>query len=333
MATNACLFSRLRPGKLSTKKVHGFLALPGEVRNITYKYYFRSDVRCEFAAKGCHFTQFKRRLVKLRSNLVHMNDHSTKQEKERPITIRVSRKLGKYNIVRGLQTNWLASVYALNLVCKLIHVETLAFLYSNTVFVFESPRRITNFLEIVSKPNLENITKLQLHYATYGAPNHLDDTIWQDKHTKTWTRACNTASKKLSCLRELEIWIKVNHSPLRFNLRENWVKPLLQFRRLTCTSKLGDGSTTSDPPTAHQKKLEIVNVHIRTRWSENPLAAFDYNKELARASSDLHVVFGRAVSLAILGAKEDHAMADFNTAWRETHQAWQYHLGYGKIDW
>ena len=336
MGTSICLFSRARPGKPTTRKIRGFLALPGEIRNMVYEYYIQPDFRCEFAAKGYCFKQAKSRTVKLLPN-VHRTSHlykdSTKPEEYGPTVIRISRPLGKYNVVQGLQTNWLASIYTLNLVCKQIHAETQEFLYQKTVFVFESPKRLTNFLTFISKPKLATITKLQLHYSTYGAPKSLDDLVWQEKHTKSWTRACSTASKKLLSLQELGFWVKVNHRPLRFNLHENWVKPLLQFRRLIRTPKLADGTKLSNSLAEQQKKLEIVNVHIETCWSRNSVVSFNHNKELARASSDLHLLFGRAVSLAILGAKEGEAMAEFNTAWRVTHQIWQYHLGFAKINW
>lgn len=324
MHTDTSLFSRARPGKSTPKKIRGFLALPGEIRNMVYSNYFCSELRCEFAAKGCYFKKSTRPAMKLRLNMIEMKNNiskwNTKAEDEGPVTIRISRTLGNYDTVQGLRTNWHASICALHLVCKAIYAETAAFVYQKTIFVFEAPARINNFCKIVSKPQLANISKLQLHYSTYGAPKLLDDTIWQDKHTESWTRACRVASKKLLCLRNLEVWVHVNHNPLRFNLHQKWVKPVLQFRRLTCSPN-SDGHDANLATIARQQKnLEIVKVHIQTCWSKEPLRGFSYNEDLAKASADLHSLFGRAISLAILGAKEQEAMSAFNEAWSVTHR-------------
>ncbi|CAO2649081.1 Nn.00g100300.m01.CDS01 [Neocucurbitaria sp. VM-36] len=337
MGPNTSLFSRARPGKVSIKKVRGFLALPGEVRNMVYKYYFQPDVRCEFASRGHQFMQPERPTVKLQSNVLATNRHISKNDSNREggcsVVIRISRALGKYNAVQGLRTNWLTSVYALNLACRQIHAETLPLLYNKTVFVFASSRRIANFLDVISNPMLQNITKLQLHYTTYGAPTKLEDAIWQDKHTDAWTQAMKTASKTLLNLEHLEVLVYVSQFPLHFDLHEQWVGPLLQFRRLTRPPKLAHGSTTSDLSTQEQKKLKIAHVHIQSLCSKLPLAWFNGNAELARACLDLHHLFGQSVSFAILGANEVEAMAEFNTAWRVKYRRWQYHLGFAKIGW
>jgi hypothetical protein len=246
-----------------------------------------------------------------------LNTHQ--KQDDVPIIIRMSRRLGKYSVVQGLQTNWLGSLYAINLVCKLLHTETVSFLYRNTVFVFDAPKRMTNFLAVVSKARLECIVKLQLHYATYGCPKFAKDRTWQEKHHESWIRACKMAARRMGGLRELRIWIRVNHEALRFDLREVWVLPLLQFRRLERANSPGDG-----------KKLERVEIDFRTPLSGN---SFRGNQRLAHASEDLHRLFGESVAKAIMGAKEEEAMAGFKKAWEGKHAVWQYHLGFGKTGW
>ena len=331
MSTEPCLFSHARPGKPPSKNMHGFLALPGEIRNQIYEYYFRPGFRCEIAAKGRHFDYPRPRVVKLWSGVEHTNIHFLKKdasmEHKNPVTIRISRPLGKYSIVRGLQTDWLASLFALNLVCKQVYTETLAFLYYKTTFVFDAPRRINNFLSVVSKLKTEMIAKLHLHIVTYGPPKKPEYNTWQVRHTESWVRACKAASKNFQGLQELVIWMQINHNPLRFSLRESWVAPLLHFRRSN------HRSTNFNPSTARRNNLDIVKIHILTRWSKNPPLAFNGNAELAEASIDLHHLFGQAIALAVLGAKEDEAMNNFNTAWKVTYREWQYHLGFAKINW
>ncbi len=337
MNTNNNLFSRARPGQLTVKKACRFLALPGEVRNQIYGYYFQCDLRCELVAKGTTLHNAKSRTVKLCAGDESMNCDISKSiammETERPITVRIPRSLGKYNIVQGVRTDWAKSSYALNLVCKQVHTETLPFVYLRTIFIFNAPRRLGNFLYVISRPRLLLVTKLQLHYHTYGAPKLTEHIRWQDRHSESWITACRAASKTLQALRELIVWVQVNHSPLYFNLREKWVAPLLQFRRLGLPSTSSESQTASDVQTKGQRKLEIVQIHIHSQWSNDSLLAFNNNVTLAKVSTDLHIAFGRAIAAAILDAKEFEAMAKFNTAWTVTHRHWQYHLGYAKIGW
>jgi hypothetical protein len=334
MSSSTSFFSHARPGKFTSKKVRGFLALPGEVRNQVYGYYFDCEIRCEIAAKGAQFKGHKTRTVKLWAGAFQTNSYklkyASKATEEDLITIRISRPLGKYNIVQGLQTNWFASLFALNLICKQIHAETLPFLYQTTIFVFNASNRILNFLNVVSRPKLEHITKLQLHYTTYGIPALYNDRKWQDKHNESWICACSAASRKLAGLRSLKIWIRVVHLPLRMNLRQPWILPILQFRRLTQMSQKLDVLPSSSTPTQQQAKLQTVNVDFRSSISQ---AWFAGNHQLAKASQDLHHLFGHAIELAILGAKEEVAMAAFNAAWEGEYAMWQNHLGYGKTGW
>jgi hypothetical protein len=314
--------------------VRGFLSLPGETRNQIYQYYFDVDFRCEVAAKGCHFNRRKSRTVKLWAAAFQSNTQFLKYIPEAkdsaPVTIRMSRSLGKYNVVQGLKTNWFGSLFAINLTCKQVHVETVAFLYRKTVFVFQAPKRITNFLDIVSKPRIEHITNLQLHYTTYGCPKWTKDCEWQEKHNRSWIRACNAAARKLISLHNLRVWIQVNDEPLHFSLRKIWVLPLLQFRRLTLVSESADGTPNLQNPRTQQGKLKLVEVDFSTRLSGYQ---FGGNQELAKASEDLHRLFGHAIGRAVLGAREEDAMAEFKTAWEVKYGMWQYHLNFAKTQW
>jgi hypothetical protein len=319
MGPTTSLFSRTRPGISRPKTVRGFMSLPGEIRNQIYAYIFESEFRCEVASKNRQFDKPKPRKVKLwagafQSGTQTLQYTSATKEEEAPITIRISRPLGKYNVVQGLRTNWFASLFAINLVCKQIHTETLAFIYSRTTFVFDAPKRITNFLNIIPTSKLELLTKLELHYTTYGCPALMKDRIWQDKHTESWRRTSAHVSKTLINLHTLKIYIKLHHDPLRFNLRQPWVAPLLQFRRLT----------------QRNTKLQTIGIDFKTRLSSNH---FFGNHPLVKASEDLHQKFGSAISKAIRGVKEEEAMKEFKEAWEGEHAMWQYHLGFGKTGW
>ncbi|KAH7069445.1 hypothetical protein FB567DRAFT_540139 [Paraphoma chrysanthemicola] len=334
MGTTPCLYSRGRSGKPAAKKVRGFLALPGELRNKIYRYYFESECRCEVAAQSSRFDEHRPRIVSLWAGVHHSDTqvlkYESKVQKESPATIRISRLLGKYTIVKGLQTNWFTSLFAINLVCKQIHGETLPFIYKKTTFVFDAPVRITNFLNVVSKQKLEHITKLQLHYSTYGAPSWTKDRIWQEKHAQSWMRALTQASKRLVALQTLKIWIALNEYSPSLTLREPWVLPLLQFRRLTCASKASAECAKDSASDLRPKTLKVVDIVFRSRVSG---CHFEGNTELAQASDDLHQLFGHAISAAILAATEEEAMADFEEAWNGKYQMWQFFLGFGMEHW
>lgn len=338
MVASSSLFFKVYPSqKAPSKKVRGFMSLPGEVRNIVYGYYFARSIRCEFAAQGRQLDERQSRTVTLVSahtqpkNYDKPLKYTTKKVPERPVTIRISRPLGKYNIVKGLQTNWLASLNALNLVCKQVHNETTAFLYDKTVFVFDAPKRIEAFLTILPQTKLGLITQLQLHYDTYGHPARCQDYTWQDKHHESWLRACKAVSKNLVGLRSLEVWVQVHDCAPKFNLRQKWLAPLLQFRRLTYTPESMNDTERSS--SRIKQGLVDVKIHFQTRWSKPPLDAFGGNRPLAKASNNLHLLYSQAISLAILGAKEEAAMAKFFKAWDGEYAMWKHHLQYAKTGW
>ncbi|KAF1920204.1 hypothetical protein BDU57DRAFT_591415 [Ampelomyces quisqualis] len=329
METKSSIFSRARAVQSTPKKARGFLSLPPELRNMIYQYYFEADFRCEIAAKGCDFRVKKTKTVKLWAGAFQPGTRTLqyipKPEESAPITIRISRPLGRYTTVQGLQTHWSSSLFALHIVCRQIYAETVALIYNKTVFVFNAPQRIINFHNVISRPKLEYITSLQLHYSNYGCPGLANDRIWREKHNASWIRACGTASRKMVNLQHLKIWMQVHDVPLRFNLRVLWLLPLLQFRRLTQAPMHGGGGSNSGTDT---RAIKLVNVDIdfRTRVSNH----FSQSHRLAEANNDLHRLFGEAIRLAILGAKEEVAMAGFTTAWEGEYAMWQHHLGFAK---
>ncbi|KAF1950708.1 hypothetical protein CC80DRAFT_496624 [Byssothecium circinans] len=214
MESKARLLSRIRPGKASPKKIRGFMALPGEVRNQIYNYYFQEAFRCEIAAKESHIDQLAEKppseTIKLcvgvtrgkSSAPIYLDEsnYTTAQQRK----LRVSRHWGNSKHVQGLSTKWETSLCPLILVCKQIHRETIVFLYQNTTFVFDSPKRITSFFKWVPSRNLVNVTKLQLYYVPQlGDPGQL----FEGKHQVAWSRACKGFTKKMGNLQDLTVII------------------------------------------------------------------------------------------------------------------------------
>jgi hypothetical protein len=194
-------YSCTRPRSSVSKKLRGFLALSGELRNQVYQCYFDVGFRCELVAQN-HQLQvaLSARTVRLWAGAFHATHNPLRyttestEEPHPPIGLRISRNLGKYNQVEALKTDWPTSLSALPLTCRQVYNETLVLLYNATTFVCAAPARLNNFL---STAKLEFVTKLELHYETYGDPEWSRDRIWQDKHRDAWVRACTVASKKL----------------------------------------------------------------------------------------------------------------------------------------
>lgn len=195
------LYSRTKPSSSIPKRLRGFLSLSGELRNQIYQYYFDVGFRCELVAQSEKLQgQSKPNTVKLWAGAFHQTTKPLRytckpqEEPSLPITLRVPRSLGKYNQVEALKTKWPTSLSALPLTCRQIYRETLVLLYRATVFVSASPSRLTEFLS-TAKP--EFVTKLELHYETYGDPKLDQARKWQEKHHNAWERACTAASKRL----------------------------------------------------------------------------------------------------------------------------------------
>jgi hypothetical protein len=329
MAAEVSLFSRVRPGKSEKPpRKKGFLALPGEIRNRVYYYYFEDSYRCEIAAKGY---RFDRHTAPGRA-AQEMVCGSKKNSDVLPAcsnSIRISRSLGSRDVSQGLGTIWTSSLCSLILVCKQIHKETIRDFYGRITFVFNVPRRIDKLLGTVSALCIQNITKMHLHYVVYGEPMYTKDCPWLEKHRRSWRWACTSISKKLTGLQELEIWIYNSHPAPKFNLSVDWIQPLIQFRRLTTSPEMIDNAWHYNNQLAHPT-LKTVNVHVDT----NTAALFDpKNDVLTNVAMELHRLFGRAISLAILGHTADEAMEEFDAAWTGKYRLWQYHLGYGRIRW
>lgn len=336
MKSRLSLFARAqpRPGmncseKKKRKKKPNFLTLPGEIRNLVYQCYFRDTYHCEHVGEGCDFSPVAPKTVKLLSNTTTpKQNHKKRQtdpEPEKPLVIRFPRS----NHHTTQQPAWLNPHGALILVCKQIHAETLPFLYHRITLLFQAPRRIATFLHTLSTPTRTHITTLHLHYTTYGNPRATCDIIWQDKHIASWTRACKFASKTLVCLRKLEVDVWLSESAPKFNLRQRWLQPLWQFRRLACIDSRKD-AMGGEALGVKRCALEAVEVRVRTRlWGHK----FGADARLAGACRVLHGLFSQGIGKAVCGAGEVEAMAEFERAWDGEYRMWQHHLGFAGMGW
>ncbi|KAF2196307.1 hypothetical protein GQ43DRAFT_445245 [Delitschia confertaspora ATCC 74209] len=316
-----------------TKTKTGFLHLPGELRNQIYGYYYHEcGNRVQIAARGSPVLRSAPKgFIKLGGGIMDpdkpLKDYWSESSPSFTFTLRMPRKLGNYNRADGASTKWASSFSALLPVCKQVNMEVTALLYQNTTFIFDAPNRITNFLTIVPPSSLSNITKLNLQYATRGQPNLSKDVIWNTKHIGSWRRACRLVTKKVPKLQHLEICVHLNDMP-NFNPKADWVAPLLQFRRLTTPPKPRTEEASNNEQsltTSFKPVLKTVKIALTSRYSQRD---FFVQPELQRASEDLHVLFGYAISRIILGFPLEVAMDKFRQAWMDKYVRWQYHLSF-----
>ena len=260
--------------------------------------------------RGQIFDRDTPKTIKLCLSIVNAGTVYQQREKtaeDHPMAIRISRKLGRYNRIDGIRTNWAGSLAALVYVSKHVYAETIIFLYQNTTFVFDSPHRIQDFATIVPKKSLSTITKLLLHYTPYG-PSH---DRFEQLHVASWSRACLTLSQNLVHLQNLEIWIQSARTPSD-SIRHPYLKPLFQFRRLALRRQL----------------LTLVRVHFWTRWLKLETSMTG----LRDANHELHQLYGDAIARVILGWSEKDALAELKAAWQR-HVRWHHHLNFLPTEW
>lgn len=130
-------------------------------------------------------------------------------------------------------------------------------------------------------------------------------------------QACEAASKKLTDLRELEIWVYLPHVNGNLSLREKWIAPLLHFRRLAFPREATSPTVVPRPFGQRQPGLQIAKVCFQRsyvdRWCHN------HDRGLVSARRELYLLFGQAIGLAITGATEEAAMSGFREAYEGRH--------------
>ena len=337
---------RLNPSALKRKSL-SFLSLPGELRNQVYALYIQDGFRAELVGRNAELIPRPAKTIKFCLSLVPGKSPPTVDRKKAEMnkeengwpTLRTSRKLGQYLRVHGMSTDWGTSFCALILVSKQISLEVIPLLYASTTFVFAAPCRLSNFMACISKPSLEWVQKLHVHYSTYGNPKYTKDLTWVTRHNTRWTSIFQQAASLLKGLRELRIWLHVTETPLRFSLQATWVQPLLAFRHLT--RPLESAHTPTNPhflshnaprsitvePTV-QKPLTNIHIALTTRWTR-PFIFYD--SELADACTALHNLFAEVIKRRMLGWSEADAMVEYREAWEERYQKWQHHLNFAAI--
>ncbi|KAN0074845.1 hypothetical protein V8E54_007456 [Elaphomyces granulatus] len=119
----------------------------------------------------------------------------------------------------------------LTLSCKRILYETLLYLYTNTQFVFSSPKTIRAFLNRTPEIAQRAIRHLELHHVMYNEPQFTKFREFKLRSDMSWYLACHAMAQSFTSLRVLHLNLAVFDWPIRLELGERWALPPLRFSR------------------------------------------------------------------------------------------------------
>ncbi|KAJ6267783.1 hypothetical protein PSV08DRAFT_373232 [Bipolaris maydis] len=245
--TSPSLFSRAhRPAVYTQKQLRGFLALPGEIRNQIYKYYFDQEHHCEVAAKGSRFKQREPQTIKLCSGISSQQDRTLQPGSESynslaPSVVRFSRSL----VASSLQHIWTSSADRSSNLAGQAHAElvNMFFIHPFSVLFLSSER----FGTMTVRNNLP--TMFFCHFSRY--------------------KACEAASKKLINLQQLQIRAQIHDCAPKFSLREKWTRTNGHVDNITRWSK--------DPLAVflNNQRLARASTELHGAREEEAMAAFN----------------------------------------------------------
>lgn len=239
-----------------------FLALPGEIRNRIYEYVFGTEYTVAIRPHGtvtsshpmCEGSIKKSNPPKAQRVLCVRS----KQASSTLRTFHYSKKPGTKPLP-GVGVRWGSSPTSLLLSCKRVGDEAAGFLYSNTVFFFEDPRRIAAFIETARARDLHQITKVKLFIQAYGIPCASDDTRWEDKHVDRWTRTLGAVVESMPNIEALELTMHLPNMPGFLSRAFKTARPGLS------TWRSDAGPLLIPQPLSKLQKLKKVSIRTSSR--------------------------------------------------------------------
>ncbi|KAF2435127.1 hypothetical protein EJ08DRAFT_693018 [Tothia fuscella] len=297
------------------KKQLGFLGLPGELRNQIYRYHYEIVPLVELLKKDApHII-----------GPAHSSDVVDKQPGYLSTTpkIRCGKFLGKFNRVEGMSTNWSESISGLHITNKQIYRECISFLYRSIAIFAQSSKYLNNFLTVVPTAKLKAITRLQLDHQTYGPPRHEEYNVFQKKYEISWDKSCKLAVHNLPNLRRLQININILDVPFRFLFTETWVQPFLHFAQLKHLEHVSVALYSWERMSTKMLLTDPIN------WQYYPPGYVQTLAQQHEAVVDIHALFGKAISMKILGYCDDCALEAYRKAALGKYRHWSHPSGMG----
>lgn len=210
-----------KQGKRSSEKAISFLSLPGELRN---KIYAEAIPECRILVAA---TKPNKDHAKLKGM---WSEEDVKHKRER---MKLFHVLDNSNIDEGFELT-----IALLSTCREVRDDVEQYLYSRTMFCFDSMNVLDRFLRTASKPGLRAIRKVELVHQGYSNPENTRDRVFRDKYYAKWLRTCTLFGNELIGLEELKLEAVLTKWPCEFaalnDSKDIWRKGCVQLapRRL-----------------------------------------------------------------------------------------------------
>ncbi|KAF2759225.1 hypothetical protein EJ05DRAFT_337533 [Pseudovirgaria hyperparasitica] len=331
------------------RKQVGFSDLPGEVRNQIYGYYFQKRSRVELHTVPKRTTRKNPLPRKSNQTFIFVSPtadsrkvvYSPKKPSAQS-TVHITRPLFKScHKIRSQyhDTKWSSSIGALFLVSRQLYEETIHFHYVNTTFVFDTSKRLRSFLTHVSTERLSAIRNIEVKHISYGEPQHPRDCVYKNKHDEKWEVLCADTARLMPSLRSLVVSWHVVECPMRFEVTEEWLKPLWAFNVLnksTTPSELRHLKRSHDivqDTKILQSAVRESPFKMRVRFSTFADAAHRYqlkkyqiDPRLTAAYDALKGRFEQAIGYVVAGWTMKDAIWVYKEVYRQRHIMWVANL-------
>lgn len=206
--------TRLSPSDLvpqTLPRESPFFSLPGELRTKIYEYIFDTYRVAIIRHKPPAFEGQKQGRYRLYHKNLQLRDEGS----------------------HAINSTMSASPpLALALTCSKLYLETVLYLYSNTHFVFSSPKVINMFLKRTAKVSQAAIRHLELHHIMYNEPALTEHRIYKCLSDMRWYLTCGDMCEAFTSLKTLHLNLAIADWPIRLEVEEKWALPLKFFRDL-----------------------------------------------------------------------------------------------------
>ncbi|KAK7542454.1 uncharacterized protein J3D65DRAFT_216393 [Phyllosticta citribraziliensis] len=226
-------------GHTSKRKKVEFLDLPGEIRNMIYNECFLPDKSLEVDFSPNTSAHHPKQEV--HPSLKETITRIYQDFNIRPPTVRKDRPKSHWINVpqnppkpsrkqRETESNRKRHFGAgLLSTCRQTYWESRGFLYSRSIFMFSSSKKLLCFITTVSSESLALIRHVQITQAMCGTHFHSELRFLRDRYEKNWLSAMQMAASRLTGLRDLEVWLCMAYSPVHLDFSRTWAQSILAF--------------------------------------------------------------------------------------------------------
>ncbi|KAK8175567.1 hypothetical protein IWX90DRAFT_412103 [Phyllosticta citrichinensis] len=300
----------------SKRKKLEFLDLPGEIRNMIYNECFPPDKALEVdfspSTSGLHPKQEVNPFLKKTISKIYQDFDirlpAERKDRSNPHRINVqenppSRSSRKEREMESSRKRHLGA--SLLSTCRRTYWESRGFLYSRSIFMFSSSKRLLRFITIVSSESLALVRHVQITQAMCGIHIYSEPGFLRDRYENDWLSVMQVAASRLTGLRDLEVWLCVTYSPVHFDFSRAWAQSILAFGTTRPSIRSSDSIVHPEYDGCPSNvQLELWGYPLQRL---TPSVCND-------ASIRLHVAFAEALRRRMMGWSDADALVDFKKA-------------------